>query len=143
MLGNYGGLPLDRLHGMLRMFVVSPKYDKTHEQLQVGGRGCVALQVGHRCSHSMCPQKLHQVYLCMAAWDLGGACPPWQPSIRPCQGGLKRGPCPPPPSCALTSRRVQAFLALLASQGKVQLDNGVYRKKAPGSTAAPLQAAVR
>jgi anaphase-promoting complex subunit 2 len=25
MLANYGGLPLDRLHNMLRLFVVSPK----------------------------------------------------------------------------------------------------------------------
>ncbi|EFJ49123.1 hypothetical protein VOLCADRAFT_80889 [Volvox carteri f. nagariensis] len=36
MLQNYGGLPLDRLNHMLRLFVVStPKYDKTPEQLQV------------------------------------------------------------------------------------------------------------
>ncbi|GLI63750.1 hypothetical protein VaNZ11_006823, partial [Volvox africanus] len=35
MLQNYGGLPLDRLNHMLRLFVVStPKYDKTPEQLQ-------------------------------------------------------------------------------------------------------------
>ncbi|KAG2487792.1 hypothetical protein HYH03_013636 [Edaphochlamys debaryana] len=35
MLQNYGGLPLDRLNQLLRLFVVStPKYDKTPEQLQ-------------------------------------------------------------------------------------------------------------
>ncbi|GFR52614.1 hypothetical protein Agub_g15130, partial [Astrephomene gubernaculifera] len=35
ILQNYGGLPLDRLNHMLRLFVVStPKYDKTPEQLQ-------------------------------------------------------------------------------------------------------------
>jgi len=33
MLTNYGGLPLDRLHAMLKLFVVSPKYDKSTEQL--------------------------------------------------------------------------------------------------------------
>ncbi len=40
MLQNYGGLPLERLNHMLRLFVVStPRYDKTPEQLQVGERG--------------------------------------------------------------------------------------------------------
>ncbi|KAG2487789.1 hypothetical protein HYH03_013633 [Edaphochlamys debaryana] len=34
MLQNYGGLPLDRLNQLLRLFVVlTPKYDKTPEQL--------------------------------------------------------------------------------------------------------------
>lgn len=33
MLTNYKQLPLDRLHKMLQLFVVSPKFDKSLEQL--------------------------------------------------------------------------------------------------------------
>ncbi|KAL6763563.1 hypothetical protein V8C86DRAFT_2491647 [Haematococcus lacustris] len=33
MLTNYNGLPLDRLHAMLKLFVISPKYDKSVDQL--------------------------------------------------------------------------------------------------------------
>ena len=34
MLTNFDeGLPLDRIHNMLKMFVVEPIYDKTAEQL--------------------------------------------------------------------------------------------------------------
>ena len=34
MLTNFdGGLPIDRIHNMLKMFVVDPPYDKTAEQL--------------------------------------------------------------------------------------------------------------
>jgi hypothetical protein len=40
MLQNYGGLALERLNALLRLFVVStPKYDKTPEQLQVRREG--------------------------------------------------------------------------------------------------------
>jgi anaphase-promoting complex subunit 2 len=35
MLTNFeGGLPLNRIHNMLKMFVVEPPYDKTSEQLE-------------------------------------------------------------------------------------------------------------
>lgn len=34
MLTNFdGGLPLDRIHNMLKMFVVEPPYDKSADQL--------------------------------------------------------------------------------------------------------------
>jgi anaphase-promoting complex subunit 2 len=33
MLTNFASLTLERLHNMLRMFVISPKYDKSQEQL--------------------------------------------------------------------------------------------------------------
>ena len=37
MLTNLGSLPLERIHNMLKMFVVDPatKYDKSEQQLQV------------------------------------------------------------------------------------------------------------
>jgi anaphase-promoting complex subunit 2 len=33
MLSNFDGLPLERIHNMLKMFVSEPPYDKSAEQL--------------------------------------------------------------------------------------------------------------
>lgn len=52
MLQNYGGLPLERLNHMLRLFVVStPRYDKTPEQLQVGSDAVAGR--GHNMGHTV------------------------------------------------------------------------------------------
>lgn len=51
MLTNFDGLPLDRIHNMLKMFATEPPYDKSAAELgaflgQLASEGKLSLQPG-------------------------------------------------------------------------------------------------